>query len=136
MISSLIPTSNMSATDADSFPSTPGNTLNPTIRDQINQQVKQTASKEIRSFTIEAKNYSYSLPEIRIKRQSMVSITLINKEGTHDFVIDELHMKSKQLNTGEKDTIALIADNAGIYEYYCSVENHRALGMKGKLIIE
>jgi plastocyanin len=29
-----------------------------------------------------------------------------------------------------------VADKKGTFEYYCSVGQHRALGMKGKLVVE
>ena len=53
----------------------------------------------------------------------------------HDFVIDEFNVRTKQIPVGE-ETIEFVADKTGSFEFYCSVGNHRELGMKGTLMIE
>jgi len=57
-------------------------------------------------------------------------------EGTHDFVIDEFNVATKMTKTGETDTVEFIADKAGVFEYYCSVGEHRKMGMVGTLTVE
>jgi len=54
----------------------------------------------------------------------------------HDFVVDEFGAKTDTLQTGQSDTITFVADKTGTFEYYCSVGNHRAMGMKGNLIVK
>jgi nitrite reductase (NO-forming) len=54
---------------------------------------------------------------------------------SHDFVIDELGVQSDKVNNGETATVQFVADKVGTFEYYCSVGNHRAMGMVGKLIV-
>jgi plastocyanin len=92
------------------------------------------AEKKI--VVIDSQNFSFSEKEIRVKEGQTVQITLNDKDGFHDLVIDEFGVKTKRLNAGESDTITFVADKKGTFEYYCSVGNHRAMGMKGTLIVE
>ncbi len=89
-----------------------------------------------RNFTIIASNYSYSPSTITVKRGETVKITVQNTNGTHDLVIDEYDVDTSLLNAGGQTTVTFIADRAGTFEYYCSVGNHRAMGMRGNLIVE
>ena len=54
----------------------------------------------------------------------------------HDFMIDEFEVATNQIGDGEEEEMEFVADKIGTFEYYCSVGNHRAQGMKGKLIVE
>lgn len=89
----------------------------------------------LKEFTIDTFNFGYSIPEIKIRKGQKVTITLTNSGGTHDFVIDELGVDSGKIVTGESVTFDFVANEAGEFEYYCSVGNHRAQGMIGKIII-
>ena len=70
-----------------------------------------------------------------VNKGDTVKITVKNVNGTHDFKIDEFNVSTRTLNTGETQTITFVADKAGTFEYYCSVGNHRAMGMVGTLIV-
>jgi cytochrome c oxidase subunit 2 len=104
----------------------------PTLATQDTTQ--KTAASE--KLTITASNYMFDLKEIKVKKGEPVTITLMNKEGFHDFVIDEFNAKTKQLKAGESETITFTPNKVGTFEYYCSVGQHRQMGMKGNLIVE
>lgn len=89
----------------------------------------------LKEFTIDAFNFGYSIPEIKIRKGQKVTIILTNSGGTHDLVIDELGVDSGKIVTGDSVTFDFVANEAGEFEYYCSVGNHRAQGMVGKLIV-
>jgi len=97
----------------------------------------QTAmdSEEV-TVDLSAENFSFSATEIRVKRGDTVTIVLDVTAGMHDFVIDEFDARTKVVTTGETDQVTFVADEAGEFEYYCSVGNHRQLGMVGTLIVE
>jgi nitrite reductase (NO-forming) len=71
-----------------------------------------------------------------VKLGETVRINLTNEQGFHDWVIDEFNARTKQINAGQTDTVEFVADKVGTFEYYCSVGNHRQMGMIGKLIVE
>lgn len=87
-------------------------------------------------FNLEASSFKFNVKEIRVKQGTQVKIVLTNKQGFHDFVIDEFNARTKQLSEGQKETIEFTADKKGTFEYYCSVGQHRQNGMVGKLIVE
>ena len=90
----------------------------------------------VKSFTVEGKNFAFNPSTITVKKGDKVKITFTSVGGFHDFVIDEFNVSTKQLSTGQTETVEFTADKAGTYEYYCSVGNHRAMGMVGKLIVQ
>jgi plastocyanin len=49
----------------------------------------------VKTFTVAAENFSFTLPEIKVKMGDTVKITLENKEGMHDWVIDESNTVTK-----------------------------------------
>jgi len=91
---------------------------------------------EIRKFTIEGGNFKFTPNTMKIKKGDTVQITFKNSEGNHDFVIDEFEVATNKIGEGEEEEVEFVADKVGTFEFYCSVGNHRAMGMKGSLIVE
>ena len=89
-----------------------------------------------KEFTVEGKNFSFTPSTISVKQGDQVKIVFKNVDGTHDLRIDELNVATKRISAGEEDTVEFIADRVGSFEYYCSVGSHRAMGMKGTLIVQ
>ncbi len=94
------------------------------------------ADSEVKTFNVSGKPYSFTPSEIRVKKGDTVRIVFTNQQGTHNWVIDEFNARTNILQAGQSETIDFLADKTGSFEYYCSVGNHRALGMKGTLIVE
>jgi len=101
-----------------------------------NNVTSPTAEAEAKTFNITAVPYKFSLTEIRVSKGDRVRINLTVDQGMHDWVIDEFNTRTKVLQAGQSDSIVFTADKAGSFEYYCSVDGHRQLGMVGKLIVE
>ncbi len=87
-------------------------------------------------FEVEGGEFYYKPNILKVKKGQTVEIEFNNKDGFHDFVIDEFNVKTKQLKSGEKADIEFVAGKTGKFEFYCSVGQHRAKGMKGTLIVE
>lgn len=112
---------------------------NKTAQPDLMQESPQTSmgnKENTKTFNISSKPFEFSVKEIRVKKGDAVKIVLVNEQGFHDWVIDEFSARTKQLNAGETDSVEFVADKAGTFEYYCSVGNHRQMGMVGKLIVE
>jgi len=92
-------------------------------------------TSEIKRFTVNGSNFKFAPNEIKVSKGDVVQLTFINNGGTHDLVIDEFSIKTKQLPSGGQEVVTFQADKAGTFEYYCSVGSHRAMGMFGKLIV-
>jgi plastocyanin len=90
----------------------------------------------VKEFTFNASNYKYDLKEIKVNKGDTVKIILKNNEGMHDWKVDEFDAATEVIQTGETDTVEFVADKTGSFEFYCSVGQHRANGMKGMLIVQ
>ncbi len=90
----------------------------------------------VREITVTGKSFSFSPAVMTMKKGERVKITFKNSGGMHDLRIDEFNIATKRLDAGEEETIEFTADKAGTFEYYCSVGNHRAMGMKGTLVVQ
>ena len=91
---------------------------------------------EATEVEVTGKNFAFNPAEIRVKKGQKVIVKFSSEGGFHDFVIDEFNVATKQLQSGQSDTVEFTPDKTGTFEYYCSVGNHRQMGMVGKLIVE
>ena len=100
---------------------------------------ESTGSSTVQSgeeIVVTGSNFKFDKSEIRVKAGDTVKIKFVNSQGFHDFVIDEFDVATKQTNGPSEEVVEFVADKAGTYEFYCSVGQHRAMGMKGSLIVE
>ena len=91
---------------------------------------------EVTLFDVHGSNYKFNPVEIRVKKGETVKINFENDEGTHNFIIDGLNIRTQTISSGNVDTVTFTADEVGEFEVYCGFGNHRELGMKGTLIVE
>jgi plastocyanin len=128
---------NSSNQSADDTSSKGGTSVTPSPSPTPNPATSTPSmTDEVKTFTVEATPFAFSPAEIKVNKGDKVRIVFVNKNGFHDWVLDEFSAKTKQLQAGETETIQFLADKSGTFEYYCSVGNHRQMGMKGKLIVE
>lgn len=89
----------------------------------------------VKEFTIVSDHFSFAPNSMQVKKGDHVKITFSNPAGTHDLKIDEFNVATPKLSGDQNAVIEFVADKAGSFEYYCSVGNHRALGMWGTLVV-
>ncbi|MEM3091123.1 MAG: cupredoxin domain-containing protein [Candidatus Pacearchaeota archaeon] len=114
---------------------------NQTITGATTKNNTKSPDQNLKVFVITGENFRFIMdgvenPELKVKMGDKVRIEFINKEGFHDWVIDDFNAATKKIRAGEKATVEFIANKKGTFEYYCSVGEHRAMGMKGFLIVE
>jgi len=100
-----------------------------------NSSMEKESDEQI-IINIDGKNFEFSESEIRVKEGDKVKIVFTSTEGIHDWTIDEFNAKTKAVSEGVTTEVEFVASQKGTFEYYCSVGNHRSLGMKGNLIVE
>jgi nitrosocyanin len=96
---------------------------------------KVEETQVVKEFSIDAAPFSFSPSTMTVNKGDTVKITVKNTKGSHNLNIDEFNASTRLLNVGETQTITFVADKTGTFEYYCSVGNHRAMGMVGKLTV-
>ncbi len=83
-------------------------------------------------INIDASEFSFSQSSIKVKKGERVVIRFTNKgKAPHDFVIDELGVKSSLLSSGKSEDVEFIPQKTGKFKFYCSVPGHREAGMEG-----
>jgi len=87
------------------------------------------------TFEVSGTNFAFSETEISVKKGTTVTINFVSEDGFHDWVVDEFDAATEKVETGGTTSVTFVADEAGSFEYYCSVGQHRANGMVGTLTV-
>lgn len=85
---------------------------------------------------VQGGSFYFEPNEIEVEKGDTVKLTFKAMDGMHDFVVDELAVKTPVIKSGETYEVEFVASQEGEFEFYCSVGEHRAKGMVGKLIVE
>ena len=93
------------------------------------------SDEDLVTIEVSGENFSYDPEEITVKAGQKVKIKFTANDMQHDFVIDELDVKSDVVTSGNTTEFEFTPTEAGEFEYYCSVGNHRAQGMVGTLTV-
>ncbi len=89
----------------------------------------------VKEFTVSGTNFAFEPSTITVNKGDNVRIVFKNTQGFHDWKIDEFGAATKQTGAPTEEVLEFVADKAGTFEYYCSVGQHRAMGMKGTLVV-
>ena len=91
---------------------------------------------KVKVFNVAASSFAFNPSQIKVNKGDTVRIVLTNTSGNHDWVLDEFAAKTQTIQAGQTDQVEFTASKTGTFEYYCSVANHRQMGMVGKLIVQ
>jgi uncharacterized cupredoxin-like copper-binding protein len=95
-----------------------------------------TPGETVREIVISGGEFSFSPASIQLKLGERVKLTFMNDGNfEHDFIINELGVKTKKIEPGESDTVEFIATKVGTFTFYCGVGDHQDLGMEGQLVV-
>ncbi|HSW88656.1 MAG TPA: cupredoxin domain-containing protein [Candidatus Saccharimonadales bacterium] len=136
---STVPTQQMQPTPSTSSGLTATSTMMqsataaPTEKGTASSEAMQNETQKI---TVTASNFTFDPKTITVKKGQPVELTFKNSEGMHDLVIDEFNVKTKVIPGGQSETISFTPNKTGTFNYYCSVGNHRAMGMQGTITVE
>ena len=117
-------------TQTNETPTTPTTQTAPTTPTQTT-----TVDSNAVALTVSGDNFKFAPSALTVKKGQTVTLTLNNTGGFHDLKIDEFGVATPKIQGPNSTSITFVADKAGSFEYYCSVGNHRAMGMKGTLTV-
>lgn len=101
-----------------------------------NQSSETALMSDSSIITVEGGAFFFKPNVIKAKKNQKVTIEFQNVGGNHDFTIDEFNVKTKTIGPGETAKVEFTPSKTGSFEFYCSISNHRQMGMKGTLIVE
>lgn len=109
----------------------------PTVQEETPPAPPTVTEGEVREIMVEGDEYSFSPEMIELVAGETVKITFKNTGNLpHNLVITELGVSTKTIPGGAEDSVTVTADKTGMYTFFCSVGNHRQLGMEGKVEIK
>ena len=91
---------------------------------------------DVKEFTVDGSSYRFSPNILSVNKGDIVRINFVNSEGKHDLEIDGYNMGTKVIDGGQSDVLEFTADKTGEFEYYCSIGEHRQMGMVGKIVVK
>lgn len=127
-----------STTNADDQTSDVNNSADASVHSaggSASSQADAQAQREQVVVNVEGGKFYFKPDRIEVPQGATVRIVFNNVDGKHDWVIDEFNARTPVISSGETAEVTFVADKAGTFEYYCSVGSHRALGMKGTLVV-
>jgi len=90
----------------------------------------------VKEVTISGSNLNSPLQQSpSTKATPLKSLSQIPEECTMSCLMT-FSAGSKTIQSGATDTFQFVADKAGTFQYYCSVGNHKAMGMVGTLTVQ
>lgn len=100
------------------------------------ESTSSSAAVAVKEFNVTGSSFKFDPAIITVNKGDLVKINFQNVGGTHSLVLDDFNVKTEVLSGGKSQSIQFTADKSGTFEYYCSVGNHRAMGMTGKLVVQ
>ena len=109
----------------------------PTATSSIQSQATTTTPSVVKTFTVTGTNFAFSPNKLTVNLGDTVKIIFKNSGSySHNLGIDQFNLATKTISPGETDTIQFVADKAGTFEYSCSVDHHKEMGMVGSLVVK
>ena len=97
--------------------------------------MEENDNSQLIEVSMEGGAYYFKPSTISARVGDTIKLTLTSVDMPHDFVIDDLNVKSSVVTNGKSTEVVFKLEKAGEFEYYCSVGNHKAKGMVGTLVV-
>lgn len=104
-------------------------------QEEVVDDTQMEADTDTVVMEVSGANFSFTPPTMTVKKGQKVKVVFTANDMQHDFVIDELDVRSQIVTAGNTTEVEFTPTEAGEFEYYCSVGNHRAQGMVGTLTV-
>ncbi len=111
------------------------NTMPALGNEDVNEMLVGGDAVAVKEFTVEGGKFYFKPNTMTVKKGDTVKITFKNVDGFHDFKLDGFNVATTQFQSPGEQTVEFVADKVGNFEYYCSVGQHKAMGMKGTLTV-
>ena len=102
-----------------------------------NENPAASAVEDAQMVTVEGTDYSFSPSTINLTRDKEVTITFKNMgKLPHNLVISDLGVSTDTIIPGKETTVTFVPEEAGTFEFICSIGNHEEKGMKGTVVVK
>ena len=102
----------------------------------VTPDAEETAG-EVREITVSGSEYSFSPSSITVGEGERIRLTFKNTGNLpHNLTVEGLGIATRTISGGATNTVEFVVEESGTYTTFCSVGNHRSLGMEGELSVE
>jgi uncharacterized cupredoxin-like copper-binding protein len=102
-----------------------------------NKSVLGQSTSQGQTITITATDYTFTPNTLTINKGQPVTIELVNNgKMPHDIVSPELNLQSSTIQPGQTTRVTFTPEDSGTFNFYCSVDGHRDLGMVGSIVVQ
>lgn len=109
----------------------------PTLVSQPSVTGQPAEQVQTREITVSGDEYKFSPKELSFTQGEKVKLTFKNTgKLPHNLTIDELNVATDTIPGGKSTSIEFTVQSSGSFNSYCSVGNHRALGMEGSVEVK
>jgi len=91
-------------------------------------------TSDARLVEVESSNFTFEPERLRAGAGEELALALSSTDSPHDFAIDGLG-RVADVAGDETRTERLRIDDAGTYDFYCTIPGHRSAGMEGTIVI-
>lgn len=104
---------------------------------QVTAPTPTQQAVKVKEITVVGDEYSFLPAKISVKAGERVKINFENKgELPHNMTIDELGFATNTISSGKITSAEFTANKSGTFTMYCSIGDHRSLGMVGEVTID
>lgn len=104
---------------------------------QPTKSVESPTASAMQEITVEGNEFAFTPSTITLKQGQEVKLTFKNTgKFPHNFVVADLNVKTKTIQSGEEDTVTFTPDKTGSFTYDCVVPGHADKGMTGTLTVQ
>lgn len=98
---------------------------------------KENGGELVNEIVLTAKDFSITPNKVNVKKGDKLKITFKN-EGlfAHNFSINGLGVKIESVKSGEESSVDITATKIGEFQFECTVDGHKDLGMQGTITVE
>ena len=89
----------------ETFEASPSVTTTVIKDDEDDESSEMTGKKAVKEFTVIGSSFKFAPATMTVKKGDVVTIIFKNSGGMHDFVIDELGVKTKVIASGAEETV-------------------------------
>lgn len=103
--------------------------------ESVDETTTEVQNDNVRQITVKGGSFYFEPSLIEVEVGETIEFIFENDGGVHDFVIPSLDIGTSVINTGESESFTYTFDEAGFFDFECTVGSHAANGMVGRIVV-
>ncbi len=104
----------------------------PVVEEEVTEETTEGVDRVIE---VEGGMYYFEPSVIEVEAGETIEFVFNNVQGMHDMWIPSLEAGTSVINSGQSESFIYTFDEAGTFDFLCTVGSHAAQGMVGEIIV-